>query len=271
VNALFKAAAEGPLKGILGYEERPLVSADYVNDTRSSIVDAPSTMVVNGTQVKVYAWYDNEMGYAHRLVDVALMVGASLDRHARLAPEGLGAYIAVTAAYWAFMLTDGALRMLVLLHFHTLGFTPVQLAYLFVLYELAGMVTNLSAGWIAARFGLASRSMPGSGCRWWRWSGARAARSRLGDRPVGGLCHGGAGGQRRGQGPRQDVVEIRGEASGAEGGWRALPLGGPADGIEERGEGRWASSRRGASGDARLRAGGAEHGRWCSRSSSWRS
>ncbi len=78
VNALFKAAAEGRLKGILGYEERPLVSADYTNDQRSGIVDAPSTMVVNGTQVKVYAWYDNEMGYAHRLVDVALMVGASL-------------------------------------------------------------------------------------------------------------------------------------------------------------------------------------------------
>ncbi len=78
VNALFKAAAEGPLDGILGYEERPLVSADYTNDTRSSIIDAPSTMVVNGTQVKVYAWYDNEMGYAHRLVDVALMVGGSL-------------------------------------------------------------------------------------------------------------------------------------------------------------------------------------------------
>ncbi|APO87002.1 organoarsenical effux MFS transporter ArsJ [Marivivens sp. JLT3646] len=69
-------------------------------------------------------------------------------------PEGLSAYIAVTAAYWAFMLTDGALRMLVLLHFHTLGFSPVQLAYLFILYEVAGMVTNLSAGWIAARFGL---------------------------------------------------------------------------------------------------------------------
>ncbi|WP_424932324.1 ArsJ-associated glyceraldehyde-3-phosphate dehydrogenase [Amaricoccus macauensis] len=78
VNALFKAAAEGPLKGILGYEERPLVSADYTNDVRSGIVDAPSTMVVNGTQLKVYAWYDNEMGYAHRLADVARMVGASL-------------------------------------------------------------------------------------------------------------------------------------------------------------------------------------------------
>ncbi len=78
VNGFFKAAAEGSLKGILGYEERPLVSADYTNDQRSGIVDAPSTMVVNGTHVKIYAWYDNEMGYAYRLVDVALMVGASL-------------------------------------------------------------------------------------------------------------------------------------------------------------------------------------------------
>ena len=65
------------------------------------------------------------------------------------------AYIGVTAAYWALMLSDGALRMLVLLHFHTLGFSPVQLAYLFLLYEFAGMVTNLFAGWIAARVGMA--------------------------------------------------------------------------------------------------------------------
>ena len=78
VNALFKAASENELRGILGFEERPLVSTDYTNDERSSIVDAPSTMVINGTQIKVYAWYDNEMGYAYRLVDVALMVGASL-------------------------------------------------------------------------------------------------------------------------------------------------------------------------------------------------
>lgn len=77
--------------------------------------------------------------------------------------DGLPAYIAVTASYWAFMLTDGALRMLVLLHFHTLGFSPVQLAYLFVLYEVAGMVTNLSAGWIAARFGLATTLYAGLG------------------------------------------------------------------------------------------------------------
>lgn len=78
-------------------------------------------------------------------------------------PEGLSAYIAVTAAYWAFMLTDGALRMLVLLHFHGLGFSPVQLAYLFVLYEVAGMVTNLCAGWLAARVGLAATLYAGLG------------------------------------------------------------------------------------------------------------
>jgi glyceraldehyde 3-phosphate dehydrogenase len=72
VNALFAAAAaQGPLAGILGYEERPLVSADYARDTRSSIVDALSTMVTDGTLLKVYAWYDNEMGYACRMVDLA--------------------------------------------------------------------------------------------------------------------------------------------------------------------------------------------------------
>ncbi|SMX30618.1 Glyceraldehyde-3-phosphate dehydrogenase 3 [Pelagimonas phthalicica] len=78
VNEMFRVASEGALKGILGYETRPLVSTDYTNDARSSIIDAPSTMVVNGTQVKIYAWYDNEWGYAHRLADVAAKVGASL-------------------------------------------------------------------------------------------------------------------------------------------------------------------------------------------------
>ena len=74
VNGLFKAAAEGPLKGILGFETRPLVSCDYINDPRSSIIDGPSTMVINGTQVKIYAWYDNEWGYACRLADIARMI-----------------------------------------------------------------------------------------------------------------------------------------------------------------------------------------------------
>ena len=71
VNALFAEAANNELVGILGYEERPLVSADYVNDTRSSIIDAASTLVTDGTMLKVYSWYDNEMGYACRMVDVA--------------------------------------------------------------------------------------------------------------------------------------------------------------------------------------------------------
>jgi len=71
VNALFAAAAAGPLAGILGYETRALVSADYARDTRSAIVDALSTMVTDGTLLKIYAWYDNEMGYACRMVDLA--------------------------------------------------------------------------------------------------------------------------------------------------------------------------------------------------------
>ncbi len=77
VNELFAAASQGPLAGILGYETRPLVSADYCNDTRSSIIDAPSTMVTDGTLLKVYAWYDNEIGYVCRMVDLANIVIAS--------------------------------------------------------------------------------------------------------------------------------------------------------------------------------------------------
>nr|WP_277818397.1 organoarsenical effux MFS transporter ArsJ [Gemmobacter straminiformis] len=73
------------------------------------------------------------------------------------------AYVAVTAAYWAFMLSDGALRMLVLLQFNAMGFSPVQLAWLFLLYEAAGIVTNLGAGWLAARFGLAATLYAGLG------------------------------------------------------------------------------------------------------------
>jgi glyceraldehyde 3-phosphate dehydrogenase len=77
VNALLKAAADGALRGILGYEERPLVSIDYRGDVRSSIVDALSTLVVNGTQVKIYAWYDNEWGYVNRSVELARLVGGA--------------------------------------------------------------------------------------------------------------------------------------------------------------------------------------------------
>lgn len=79
VNALLRAAAEsGPLKDILGYEERPLVSIDYQGDPRSSIIDALSTMVVAGKVVKIYAWYDNEWGYSNRMVELARKVASSL-------------------------------------------------------------------------------------------------------------------------------------------------------------------------------------------------
>ncbi len=76
VNELFKAAEAGPLAGILGYEARPLVSIDYQGDTRSAIIDGLSTLVTDGTMLKVYAWYDNEMGYACRMVDLACHLDA---------------------------------------------------------------------------------------------------------------------------------------------------------------------------------------------------
>jgi len=78
VNSFLKEASEGELKDILGYETKPLVSADYTNDTRSGIVDAPSTMVTNGTQVKLLVWYDNEVGYATRMMELTAKVASSL-------------------------------------------------------------------------------------------------------------------------------------------------------------------------------------------------
>ena len=79
VNRLLKKAADGPLKQILGFEERPLVSVDFKDDPRSAIVDAPSTMVTDGTQVKIYAWYDNEWGYANRYAELARKIAVSLN------------------------------------------------------------------------------------------------------------------------------------------------------------------------------------------------
>lgn len=79
VNAALKAAADGTLKGVLGYEERPLVSVDYCDDQRSSIIDAGTTMVINNTQVKLLAWYDNEIGYVHRMMELAVKVAASIN------------------------------------------------------------------------------------------------------------------------------------------------------------------------------------------------
>jgi glyceraldehyde 3-phosphate dehydrogenase len=78
VNDLFRQAADGPLGHVLGYDERPLVSVDYVGDPRSAIVDGLSTLVIDGRQVKVYAWYDNEWGYANRLMELTRLVARKL-------------------------------------------------------------------------------------------------------------------------------------------------------------------------------------------------
>ena len=78
VNQLLKTAAEGPLKGIMAYEERPLVSVDFKGDPHSAIIDALSTMVIDDTSVKILAWYDNEIGYVHRMMELARKVGQSL-------------------------------------------------------------------------------------------------------------------------------------------------------------------------------------------------
>ena len=74
VNELMHQASQNELKGILGFETRPLVSADYTNDSRSAVIDAASTMVVNGTQLKLYVWYDNEWGYSCRMADIVRML-----------------------------------------------------------------------------------------------------------------------------------------------------------------------------------------------------
>ena len=77
INTLLRDSADAELKGILGFEDRPLVSADYTNDTRSGIVDGPSTMVIDGTMLKVLIWYDNEYGYVWRMAELAAKLAAS--------------------------------------------------------------------------------------------------------------------------------------------------------------------------------------------------
>jgi glyceraldehyde 3-phosphate dehydrogenase len=78
VNAAFEKAANGPMKGILGLEKRPLVSRDYVGDSRSSIIDADMTQVMAGNMLKTFSWYDNEWGYSNRLVELAVLIGKQL-------------------------------------------------------------------------------------------------------------------------------------------------------------------------------------------------
>ena len=108
-------------------------------------------MVTDGTQVKILAWYDNEWGYANRLVELAAKVGRVapgelMARPQRRSGGDLRNYVLVTGAYWADTLADGAIRMLVLFYFYELGYTPFEVASLFLFYEVFGIVTNLVGG-----------------------------------------------------------------------------------------------------------------------------
>ena len=143
VNDLLKAAAMSELKGIMGYEERPLVSVDYKTDPRSCTIDALSTMVVNDTQVKIYAWYDSGVGLCqpHRRADAhgrsngqgARIPAMELTRLSRDPPVSAG-----DRQLLGLHLTDGALRMLVVLCFHGLGYSPLAIASPVSLYGSSG-------------------------------------------------------------------------------------------------------------------------------------
>ena len=159
---------------------------------------------------------------------------------------GIRNYLIVTASYWSFTLTDGALRMLVLLHFYALGYTPFMLASLFLLYETAGIFANLGGGWLATRFGIPRMLAVGSHAA---DRGSRrliGPRSRMGHRPFGRLGRYGArhfGGR---QGHHQDRLQIRDQGD-FRGRQRAIvPLGGMVHRLQERDEGVRLLSRRGA-------------------------
>ena len=133
-------------------EQAGLLAPVKFDPVLSAVVDAPSTMLTDGTALTVYAWYDNEMGlcppHGRRALNDAPGSGAGR-RNSAIA----------TAAYRGFKLTDGALRMLVLLHVFRLGYLPFSRAFLFLLYEAAGIGANLTGGWLATRFGIA-RMLP---------------------------------------------------------------------------------------------------------------
>ena len=173
-------------------------------------------MVTDGTLLKVYAWYDNEVGYACRMVDLANIVM----RAGRMMTASVRNYLIVTASYWGFTLVDGALRMLVLLHFSKLGYSPFTLAFLFLLYEFAGIVANLGGGWLATRFGIPRMLAVGQALQIAGLLMLSALDPGLDRGRVGRLGGRRAGHRRRGQGPDQDGVEIRdqGDVGRSEGG-----------------------------------------------------
>ena len=209
-------------------------------------------MVVDGTQVKVLAWYDNEWGYANRLVELARTVAGPGGRGARGSASSaaepqrgdLRNYVLVTGAYWADTLTDGAIRMLVLFYFYELGYSPVRRSRsLFLFYEFFGIVTNLVGGWLAARLGLQGDALHGPRRR--RSSRSRCSASRrrrwlvvpyvMAAQALSGIA--------------KDLTKMSSKSAvklvvpeGAH--RRALPLGRDPDRLEERAQGRRLLPRR---------------------------
>ena len=147
-------------------------------------------------------------------------------------------YAVVTASYWGFTLTDGALRMLVLLHFYSLGYTPFMLAFLFLLYETAGIFANLGGGWLAARFGIPRMLMTGLTLQIAGLHAAVGARSGLERRALGRLGGRRARHRRRRQGHHQDRLEIRDQGDLGRRLRPAVPMGRVVHRLEERDEGR---------------------------------
>jgi hypothetical protein len=148
-------------------------------------------------------------------------------------------YILVTLAYWAFTLTDGALRMLVLLHFHGLGYSPVDLAFLFLFYEFFGVVTNLLGGYIAARLGLRVTLFSGLVLQVLALGMLSLLERRLVEGRVRGLRHGRPGALWHRQGPDQDELQELHQGAGPRGPELvALQVGGRAHRLEERAQGR---------------------------------
>ena len=159
VNGYFKEAAEGELKGILGYEERPLVSVDYAR--RSALVHR---------RCALHHGHRRHPGEGAGLVRQRVGLrephdgaGPQDGSDALTVDTYLRNYLTVTGGYWAFTITDGAIRMLVVLYFHILGYSPFEVAMLFLFYEFFGMVTNLVGGWLGARHRAQSHHAHGHG------------------------------------------------------------------------------------------------------------
>ena len=252
VNALLRAAAEGPLAGVLGYEERPLVSVDFKDDPRSAIVDALSTMVVGETQVKVLAWYDNEWGYANRLVELAALVGAARAperprercgrERARGRPAQLRDRDRGLLGGHGHRRSDPHARPVLLLRARLLALRGrVAVPLLRALRHRDESRRRLARR--AARAEGDARDGPLGADRRARHARARprrVARRALRDGLAGALGHR--------EGPHQDELEERGQARRAGGLERhALPLGRDPHGLEERAQGRRLLPRRACS------------------------